>query len=239
MFRSILDRLARHRDDRTRVRLVAERPWSFEDDVQVRAYMRYEAASNLAYPRFDASVLCPYDLNSTPDEVVRAVRRTHPEVHAGGDRRPSGSYEDPRRFVAAWVAPPEVPADATRHPLDALEDVARGRHAVRADALRAGLDRAAADDLATAASEVAANAFVHGAGPRSLTTYVDDGHLVCRVSDAGDGLADPLVGYLPPDPLVPGGRGLWLAHQLCDVAEVASGAAGTDVVLYMNRPVAA
>jgi hypothetical protein len=42
------------------------------------------------------------------------------------------------------------------------------------------------------------------------------------VTDTGPGPTDPLVGLLPPDPLTgpgPGPRvGLWLSHQLVDVA---------------------
>ena len=49
--------------------------------------------------------------------------------------------------------------------------------------------------------------------------------------DAGSGLPDPLAGYLPPDRRRFSGRGLWLAHQLCDSVEIVSHGARTDVYL--------
>ena len=46
-------------------------------------------------------------------------------------------------------------------------------------------------------------------------------------------------GYLPPDRSLLTGRGLWLAHQFCDVVEVASDPGGTDVYLHVTVPAAA
>ena len=79
---------------------------------------------------------------------------------------------------------------------------------------------------------------MHGDAPRELSSYLDDGRLVFQVRDAGAELPDPLSGYLPPDPDRLGGRGLWLAHQLCDIVEVGGDATRTDVLLHVRLPVA-
>jgi anti-sigma regulatory factor (Ser/Thr protein kinase) len=94
------------------------------------------------------------------------------------------------------------------------------------------------EELALAVSEVVTNALVHGEGPRHVWSYTAGGRFFCRLEDAGPGLRDPLAGYLPPDPTKLGGRGLWLARQLCDVVEVASDEAGTIVSLQVRLPAA-
>ena len=83
----------------------------------------------------------------------------------------------------------------------------------------------------TGAGEVLTNAVVHGACPCQLWVYAESGALVVHVRDAGSGFADPLAGYLPPEPRTGRGRGLWLAHQTCDAVELATGTGGTDVRL--------
>ena len=47
-------------------------------------------------------------------------------------------------------------------------------------------------------------------------------------------IADPSrLGRHRPDPTEEGGRGLWIANQLCDDVDIASGAEGTRVRLRM------
>lgn len=47
-------------------------------------------------------------------------------------------------------------------------------------------------------------------------------------------IADPLVGRRRPDLETDGGRGLWLAHQICDFVQVASGPGGTAVRVHVH-----
>jgi anti-sigma regulatory factor (Ser/Thr protein kinase) len=235
MLASVLDYLERHgTPGGGRVRIVAEQALALRDPADVRAYMRYEAASNVAYARFDANVLCPYDAASLPDAIVRDALRTHPEVLDDGAPRPSERYVDPRSFVRERAVVERVPAGVTPIALELPDDVAGARAFARAHAEAAGAPTEAIEDLELAVSEVATNALVHGRGPRLVWCYVDHGDLVCRVHDAGPGPADPLQGYLPPDIRRLRGRGLWLAHQLCDIVEIAGDRAGTDVQLRLK-----
>lgn len=237
MFRTVMDYLERHgTPGRGRVRIVAEQALALRAPADRRAYMRYEAASNVAYTRYAASVLCPYDAKLLPDEILRDALCTHPRVLEDGRTRPNDRFVDPRSFIRRDVrvgaAPPGTPA----HHLERLEDVAVARALVRAHAQAAGLAREAIEDLMVAVSEVAANALLHGHAPRRLWSYIDDGTLVCQVHDAGSGLADPLAGYLAPDTTRLNGRGLWLAHQLCDIVEIASDPTGTRIKLHVTVP---
>jgi anti-sigma regulatory factor (Ser/Thr protein kinase) len=89
-------------------------------------------------------------------------------------------------------------------------------------------------DLVLAVNEVAANSIAHGGGSGTLRVWRDGGALVCEVSDRGH-LDDPLADRRRPAPGQDGGRGLWLANQLCDLVQVRSFATGTTVRLHMHR----
>ena len=57
--------------------------------------------------------------------------------------------------------------------------------------------------------------------------------LAAEVRDHGR-IVDPLVGRQRPAPYELGGRGVWLANQLCDLVQVRSSAAGTVVRLRIR-----
>ena len=232
MFQTMIDHLQRHAAPGSRrVRIVAEQALALRHPVDVRAYLRYEAASNVAYERFDAAVLCPYDAGRLPAEILDAALQTHPEVLEDGRARRSERFADPRSFVRYGVRAEPLPAGTASLTLESPDDLVVARAFTRAQACAAGLPEETVDDLTVAVGEITVNALIHGEPPQTLWTYVEDGHLVCRVRDAGSGLPDPLAGYLPPDRRRFSGRGLWLAHQLCDSVEIVSDGTRTDIYL--------
>jgi len=188
MLGTVLGYVARHGEPgRGRVRVVAEQPLAPDGGRRARLPARREAAANVGYSRYAASVLCPYDAARLPDEVLEDARHTHPELdengHAGRDPR----FMDPRAFVRERVRVHPAQPGAARCRLAAPEDVAVARALARAHADSAGLRSAHADDLAVAVSEVATNALVHGSGPEDMHVFVDEGTLVCRIRDGGPG----------------------------------------------------
>jgi anti-sigma regulatory factor (Ser/Thr protein kinase) len=240
MLASLVAYLERHgTPGRGRVRVVAEQELTSRAAADVRAYMRYEAAFNVAYSQFNASVLCPYDAERLPEAIIEDALRTHPDVLDNGSARRSELFMDPRAFVRDRVRARPVPAGVEPYGIERAEDVSGARALVRAKAEAAGLPTPAIQDLELAVSEVATNALQHGRAPRRVWSYVEDGELVCHVRDAGPGPPDPLTGYLPPDTRSLRGRGLWLAHQLCDIVEIASNDARNDVYLYVRVGAAA
>ena len=103
--------------------------------------------------------------------------------------------------------------------------------AERADELGAG---GRVDDLVLVAHELASNVVRHGGGSGRLRLWREDHRIVCRVSDAGPGMADAgAVGAEPPSPRVPGGRGLWIARRLADL-RIETSPAGTVVTASMT-----
>ncbi|TCC00597.1 ATP-binding protein [Micromonospora zingiberis] len=86
------------------------------------------------------------------------------------------------------------------------------RHLLATRIVAAGLRGDAAEDLVLAVHELVTNAVLHGGGQGRLELFRRADRLVCEVTDHGPGGADLTV-HLPATN-TPGGRGLWLAHQL-------------------------
>src|SRR5919109_918995 len=77
----------------------------------------YEAMTNLAYSHLPAWVVCTYDVNGLPDEVLDEAWRTHPEMLDDGWRA-SEHFEDPRELMRKLTPEPE--------PLPQLRSLAAG-----------------------------------------------------------------------------------------------------------------
>jgi anti-sigma regulatory factor (Ser/Thr protein kinase) len=114
-----------------------------------------------------------------------------------------------------------------------LEGLARVRRIVEGAAQRAGLEDPHGTDLVLAANELAANSLVHGGGTGTLRVWREGDRIVVEVEDRGR-IVEPLVSRIRPLPNQVGGRGLWLADQLCDLVQIRSGAWGTKVRLHMS-----
>ncbi|MFI6830394.1 anti-sigma factor RsbA family regulatory protein [Kribbella sp. NPDC050241] len=154
---------------------------------------------------------CPYDAAVGIDPTV-----THSV--------PEGLAEKTFR-----TALPDVPDRAERWEFGRGE-LAQIRQWVTARALSHGVSRDRTDDLELALHEICTNSILFGGGSGTLSVWIEDGSLVCDVADQGR-IDDLLVGrVLPPlDEL--GGRGVWLANQLCDLVQLRSGDDFTQVRL--------
>jgi anti-sigma regulatory factor (Ser/Thr protein kinase) len=86
--------------------------------------------------------------------------------------------------------------------------------------------------LVLCVDEIAANSLLHGGGAGVLRVWSEGSTFICEVADNGV-IADPLVGRQTPSPERAGGRGVWLANQLCDLVQIRSGASGTVVRLHV------
>jgi anti-sigma regulatory factor (Ser/Thr protein kinase) len=111
----------------------------------------------------------------------------------------------------------------------ALHDL---RDLVAREAAAAGMAADRILDFVLAASEIGTNSVTHGGGRGSARLWREEGALVLEVRDSGHFSGLP-VRPTRPDPAQEGGRGLWIANQLCDAMRINSGAKGTSVRLRM------
>ncbi len=84
-----------------RLRVIGEPVWPRTSARAVAEWKRYESAINVAWASTPVSVVCPYDANELPEDVVADATRTHPLLLTGRGTRPSPHYTDPEVFVRA------------------------------------------------------------------------------------------------------------------------------------------
>ena len=216
-----------------RLRGIGEPTWSARTPAELVECERHEALLNAAFDDPAFWLLCPYDTATLSDEVLHEAQRNHPFVNDGGRSRPSAHYPGVNALVDHFDEPLSEPADGahtlefTQRTLPAL------RRAVSEWAGDAGLIGDRADELVIAANEIATNSLRYGGGRGTLLVWRDHESVLCEVRDGGR-ITDPMVDRVRPDQLSSGGRGLWLANQLCDLVQIRSGRAGTVVRLHMG-----
>lgn len=211
---------------------IGEVVWANRTADAVAECVHHEALLNLALA--DAAgfrLLCPYDADALADEVLDRIVRTHRHVCADGVREHS-PYIPLHAPVPVPPPPPltAAPAGVVRWEFGARE-LREVRARIRAVGGAAGLVPSVIDDLALAAHEIAANSVEHGGGRGSMRTWLSDWSLVVEVTDGGH-IADPLIGRVAPPPELVGGRGLWMAQQLCDLLQLRTSPSGTTVRLH-------
>jgi anti-sigma regulatory factor (Ser/Thr protein kinase) len=212
------------------VRGIGEPVWPERGPAALEECHRHEALLNVAFAPGQAwSLLCPYDAEALPEDVLKRVAVSHPHVCRDGDVEESTAF-DPAPDCFAGELPPPAATPETFH-FD-LRELSQVRRRVAAAAERAGMDPGGVADLVTATSELAANSVMHGGGAGTLRLWREHGVLLAEVEDRG-WMDEPLVGRLRPGIAQEGGRGLWLANQLCDLVQIRSGAAGTVVRLHL------
>jgi anti-sigma regulatory factor (Ser/Thr protein kinase) len=178
-------------------------------------------------------LLCPYDVTALPADVIEEARRSHPFVCTDGRHAPSSVVRD----LDAMAETPRVPLtdpprDASTLRFTSPLDLSAVRCVVRDHATLAGLDHEHIDAVVLAADEIAANGLHHGDGGVLRVWHTGD-RLSCEVESAGRFDA-PLAGREQPGPFNGGGRGMWLANQLCDLVQVRSDATRTIVRIHMR-----
>lgn len=212
------------------VRGVGEPLWPGRDAREIDECQRHEALLNVAFGSSSTwSLLCPYDAAALSEEVLARVADSHQHVTCNGIAEPGlGFLAEDHCFSGVLPVPPGG-AEACEFDLGGLAGV---RRRVEAIGRRAGLASLHVSDLAVAANELATNSVAHGGGQGTLRTWLEEDRVIVEVEDRGR-ILEPLVGRIRPLVTQEGGRGLWLANQLCDLVQIRSSAAGTTVRLHM------
>lgn len=210
---------------------LGEPVWPGRGAAEIDECHRHESLINLAFARHTGlSLLCAYDSSALPEEALHEVSSSHHVVALDGAAAPPNGNGDHRAARDCFAGSlPAHPGDATIFDFD-RDGLGEVRRRVERVARAAGLSRPATVNLVVAASELAANSVAHGGGAGTLRAWREDGRLVVECEDGGR-IEEPLAGRLRPSPTQEGGRGLWLANQLCDLVQIRSGELGTTVRL--------
>ncbi|HSK97078.1 MAG TPA: sensor histidine kinase [Euzebyales bacterium] len=218
------------------LRGIGEPVWPGRSAAELVEAQRHESLLNLAFAGAPAFwLVCPYDTGTLEPQVIDEARRSHPLLQAGDGRGDSAAYQGVAALANPFDDPlPEPPAETVaRLPFGPgqLDDV---RTFVAGRAAAAGLDRDRSSDLVLAVNEVATNSLLYGGAQGVVRAWPDGDVLICEVRDGGV-IHDPLVGRHTPGLAQHGGRGLWMANQLCDLVQLRSSDAGTVVRVHMRR----
>ncbi|GAA2155112.1 anti-sigma factor RsbA family regulatory protein [Kitasatospora kazusensis] len=214
-------------------RIVGEPIWAGRSRAETLEATRHEALINTAFAGRTATILCPYDVTTLPEQVVADARRTHPTLIEDGRDLTSPAYVDPAVVCADCDEPLPEPVHALTFRYAAGHLAQTRRHAQ--DWLEStGLDRTRRGDLVLAISEATANSVAHGGDTGTLRLWTTEhGTAIAEIRDNGH-LADPLAGRRRPALTSGnGGRGLWMIHQLCDLVEIRATATGLTLRLHL------
>jgi anti-sigma regulatory factor (Ser/Thr protein kinase) len=212
------------------VRGIGEPIWAARSPAALDECQRHESLLNTAFDRGSTwDLLCPYDAGSLDADVLDQVSHSHPAVVRDGRSERSSTFARNEDCFGGELAPPAATPETISFDVTELGEV---RRRVTAAAERAGMGPMEAADLVTAVSELAANSVMHGGGSGTLRLWQEEERLLAEVEDRGR-IEEPLVGRLRPDVHQEGGRGLWLANQLCDLVQIRSGERGTTVRLHL------
>jgi anti-sigma regulatory factor (Ser/Thr protein kinase) len=222
-----------HGADGRAIRGIGEPIWAGRSDSELAECHRHEELLNLAFADTPAfRLLCPYDVSALDPSVVEEAERTHPFMSDVESFRESGSYRGLEAISSPFAHPiKDPPASAAQLTFDA-DSLGEVRDLVTGRAEEAGLGRETTDALVLAVNEIATNSVRHGGGFGVIRAWDDDGFLLFQVEDGGR-IDAPLAGRRQPVLDEPGGRGLWLANQLCDLVQVRTFENGNVVRIHM------
>jgi len=216
-----------------RVRYVTEALWPGRSAAELREATRHEALMNLAFSSAAATIVCPYDVSRLAPSVVGDALRTHPACLRDGRTRSAAGYAGLGVVPAECEDPlPAPPADAQVIAYETSLRPVRDLVASHGTALLMAGERIT--NLVIAVGEITANTLRHTRAGGTFWVWHTGEEIICQVQDQG-WIADPLAGRQRRSP-EDSGHGLWVVHQVCDLAEIrTSQAAGTVIRLHMRR----
>ncbi len=216
------------------VRGVGEPIWSGRRPSEISECQVHEALLNLVVePDTPLWLRCPYDTRALDRPTVLEAERSHPALVDSEDYRGSTTYGGAHHASEMFAGELPEPIGAVRRTAFTGADLAEVRRQVTHHAIDTGLGASRAADLTLALGEITTNSVRHGGGGGTLSVWhgTESQALVFDVADEGY-IQDPLVGRRHPGPSDRGGRGVWLANQLCDLVQIRSSPRGTKVRIH-------
>ena len=225
--------LVEHARPGHRVRGIGEPIWATRSSAALAECHRHEALLNIAFGDPEFWLLCPYDIEALDAAVIDEARRTHPFVRNSGRTKKSAGFLGSTAIAAPFDWPLPDPHSRPRSLVFERTNLRDVRALVEASATEAGLSDQRTADLVLAAYELSTNSVQHGGGRGTIRVWLHADDVVCEVRDSGR-VTDPMLGRVRPSTDSAGGRGLWLANQLCDLVQLRSFASETVARLHMR-----
>jgi hypothetical protein len=178
----------------------------------------HESLLNLAFADTKSFwLVCPYDVESLPAEVIEQARRSHPVVAHRDWYERSVGYDPAGRVAEPLPAPP---AEARVLHFDA-SSVSAVPGFVADYVAGAELSPSRRVDFVVAVGEIAGESVAVGGGEGVVRLWGGPEGVVCEISDRRE-LDDPLADRQVRADRRPGRHGLWTANQLCDLVQIRS-----------------
>jgi len=208
---------------------IGEPIWAGRGPAELVECQLHESLLNVAVdPRTPLWLRCPYDVDALSAAVIEEAHHSHPMLVEGDRLTASTVYGGVAHVAAMFGRSLPAPSQAATGFPFGPPDLGALRAFVLGQACAAGVSAERAGDLAVAIHELAVNSLRHGGGAGHAQLWQEAGALVCEVSDAGR-IDDPMVGRTAPAASQEGGRGVWLANQLCDLVQIRSTSGGTAI----------
>jgi anti-sigma regulatory factor (Ser/Thr protein kinase) len=219
--------------DDSGMRGIGEPIWAGRGPDELSECQLHESLINVAFASADSfRLICPYDTDALPDDVLAEARRSHPHVSGVGDPEPCGDYRGIDHAVAGFGEPLPEPPHGSDELIVTVHGLRDARDLVRRSARDVGLGERA-DDLVLAVNEILSNSLSHAGENGALRVWYEPGAVVCEVRDGGH-IPKPLVGREEPAAGQIGGHGMWLVNLVCDLVQVRSSVEGSTVRMKMS-----
>jgi anti-sigma regulatory factor (Ser/Thr protein kinase) len=230
------DFVSRHAGSGRRLRGIGEPIWKGRTPEELIECQRHESLLNVAFANGEPwYLLCPYDTDALPEDVIDEARRSHAFTTDGNQHDHSSSFRGVEESGAPFAAPLPEPRTQVERLDFSLDELIVVRTLAGRYATRSGLNTQQAFNFVMAINEVATNSVRCGGGKGSLRIWQEADTLVCEIADSGH-YDLPLGDRERPNPWGAGPRGLWLANQLCALVQIRSVPDGTVIRLHMRRP---
>jgi anti-sigma regulatory factor (Ser/Thr protein kinase) len=218
-----------------RLRGIGEPIWATRSPAELSECQRHEALLNVAFAEADPDfwLMCPYDTNTLDREVLDEAARNHPYLRTSHGEVASRSFPGVEVLAAPFAAPMVAGPPGASTMEFATGDLHDVRAFVSVRASRLDLDAERVADLVLAVDEIATNSIRHGQGAGTLRMWTEGATVICEVRDRGR-IVEPLADRTRADEYGEGGRGLWIANQLCDLVQIRTFATGSVVRLHMR-----
>jgi len=214
------------------IRGVGEPVWAGRRRSEIEECQFHEALLNLAIaPDVPLWLLCPYDVDRLPADVLDEAHRSHPAIVEGDHYRGSTTYGGAYHVGAMFGRELPPATGPVRNMVVTGNDGHQVADWVRRWAEASGLSSQRSSRLATAMRAITQANVNRPGRSEVLQVWQDGAAFICQIHDAGH-VQDPLIGRRADVRNNPRGQALQLANDLCDLVQVRSGAAGTTVRVH-------